>query len=90
MAPGLRCPSLPLYAAAICAYSAAGVVQTLREPKYWADCALVAVLAAVVAGAVYGVRVMINGLVLGGFLSLLCCRGIVWSVWRAERVRCPG
>ncbi|KAK4039713.1 hypothetical protein C8A01DRAFT_36338 [Parachaetomium inaequale] len=82
--PSLRCPSLPLYVAEICAYSAAGVVQIVREPKYWADCALVAVFAAVVTGAIYGVRSMVDALVLGGFLSLLCCRGIVWSRWRVE------
>ena len=81
--PTLRCPNLPMYMAAISLYSVAGVFQVAQEPRYWADCALVAVLVAVVTGALHGIRPMLDALVLGGFLSLVCCRGIAWfaSSW---------
>ena len=77
--PTLRCPSLPVYIVAISVYSVAGVFQVAREPRYWADCALVAVLVAVVTGALHGIQSMLDALILGGFLSLVCCRGIAWS-----------
>jgi hypothetical protein len=81
----LRCPSAPLYVTAIAMYSAAGICQIAREPKYWADCALLAALGSVVAGALYGVRSMLDALILGGFLSLVCCKGIaVWSTGRTD------
>ena len=72
-----------MYMAAISLYSVAGVFQVAQEPRYWADCALVAVLVAVVTGALHGIRPMLDALVLGGFLSLVCCRGIAWfaSSW---------
>jgi hypothetical protein len=80
----LRCPSTPLYLTAIATYSAAGLCQIVREPRYWADCALLAALGSVVVGALYGVSSMLDALILGGFLSLLCCKGIaVWSAGRA-------
>ena len=74
--PTLRCPSLPMYIVAISVYSVAGVFQVAQEPRYWADCALVAVLVAVVTGALHGIRPMLDAVVLGGFLSLVCCKGI--------------
>jgi len=76
----LRCPSSSLYMIAILLYSAAGVFQVVREPRYWADCALVAVLLSLAVGAVYGVRPMVDALIVGGLLSLVCCKALfVWS-----------
>jgi hypothetical protein len=66
-------------------YSAAGIFQVMREPRYWTDCALLAVIAAIVTGALYGVRPMVDALVLGGLLSLACCRGMVWSASACQR-----
>ncbi|KAL2201181.1 hypothetical protein P885DRAFT_56598 [Corynascus similis CBS 632.67] len=74
----LRCPSSSLYVVSILIYSAAGVSQVVREPKYWTESGLVAVLFSIVVGAVYGVRLMVDALVVGGSLSLICCKTIVW------------
>ncbi|KAG7290672.1 hypothetical protein NEMBOFW57_000675 [Staphylotrichum longicolle] len=77
--PAFRCPKPPAYIIAIFLYSTAGIFQVMREPRYWTESALLAIVAAVVTGALYGVRPMVDALVLGGFLSLVCCRGIAWS-----------
>jgi len=74
----LRCPSSSLYMVSILIYSAAGVSQVVREPKYWTESGLVAVLFSLVVGAVYGVQLMVDALVVGGSLSLICCKTIVW------------
>ena len=74
-----------MYIVAISIYSMAGIFQVAQEPRYWADCALVAVLVAVVTGALHGIRPMLDALVLGGFLSLVCCKGIAWFASAYER-----
>jgi hypothetical protein len=76
----LRCPSFSLYLTALSTYSAAGiiqlVIQLMKRPVYWADCGLVAVIASVLTGVAWGGRAMVDALVLGGFLSLVCCKAL--------------
>lgn len=79
--PSLPCalgyPSVPVYFLALSTYSAAGVFQLLvRQPKYWAECGLLAILASLLAGVLHGGRAMLDALILGGGLSLLCCKAI--------------
>ncbi len=74
-----RCPSLPVYLVALAIYSAAGIFHLARPPRFWADCGLVAVAASVLAGAWFSSRaVVVDGFVVGGLLSLVCCYVIEW------------
>jgi hypothetical protein len=60
-------------------YSATGIFHLARPPRFWADFGLVAAAASVLAGSVLCSRaVMIDGFILGGFLSLLCCCLLEW------------
>jgi hypothetical protein len=74
-----------MYLVAMSVYSAVGVFQVVHAPRYWADCALVAVIVAVVTGALHGIRPMVDALVVGGFLSLACCKAITWSAGARTR-----
>lgn len=74
----LRCPDPTTYVLALSVYSVVGMVQVALEPKYWADCGLVAALAALGAGGAYGPRCMVDVLILGGFLSLVCSKVLGW------------
>ncbi len=65
---------------ALLVYGAVGMFQVALEHKYWADCGLVALFGALGAGGVYGVGCMLDALILGGFLSLLCARVVGWYV----------
>ncbi|OIW33053.1 hypothetical protein CONLIGDRAFT_695381 [Coniochaeta ligniaria NRRL 30616] len=72
----LRWPCFPLYLAAICAYSAVGIYHLVRRPRHWADCGLLAVKGSILTGAWLGRRAMVDALILGAFLSLVCSRAI--------------
>ncbi|KAK3905589.1 hypothetical protein C8A05DRAFT_30592 [Staphylotrichum tortipilum] len=80
MPQALRCPDPSTYVLALSVYSAVGMLQVALEPRYWADCGLVAALATVGAGGVYGPRYMVDVLILGGFLSLVCSKVVAWYV----------
>ncbi len=71
--PTLRCPGLSTYLAAMAAYSAVGIFHLTRPPRCWAHWGLVTVIASVLAGAWFSSRaILVDGLILGGFLSLVC------------------
>ena len=84
----LRCPSLRVYLLALSTYSATGAFQLLvHKRNYCAECGLLAVLASLLAGVLYGAQVMLDALVLGGFLSLLCSKAIGGLVGDCRRRR---
>lgn len=69
-------PSLPLYLTADIIYSAVGLYNIFHCPKYWPQCGLVAIAAAVVVGGWYGTPAMADAIVVGGLLSLVMARGV--------------
>jgi hypothetical protein len=73
---GLGWPSFPLYLAAIWAYFAVGIYHLVRRPRYWTDCGLLAVIGSILTGAWLGRRAMVDNLIVGAFLSLVCSKAI--------------
>ncbi|KAH8909359.1 hypothetical protein BR93DRAFT_924366 [Coniochaeta sp. PMI_546] len=76
LSQSLRCPSFPQYLAAIWAYSAMGLYHLVRRPPHWVDCGLLAVIGSILTGAWFGKRAMVDALIMGGFLSLVCSKAI--------------
>ncbi|KAK0748519.1 hypothetical protein B0T21DRAFT_23916 [Apiosordaria backusii] len=74
MLRNLQPPNLPVYIAAVLVYSATGLYHLVRGPQQWADFGLVAVIGSVLTGAWLGRDAMLDTLVLGAFLSLLCSK----------------
>ncbi|KAK0711865.1 hypothetical protein B0H67DRAFT_302033 [Lasiosphaeris hirsuta] len=82
LAKSLSCPSLLLYMAASCIYMAVGLLHMCRPPRYWADCGIVALITSLLIGALFGSRAMLEALIAGGFLSLLCCKVLIPRILR--------
>ncbi|KAK4208342.1 hypothetical protein QBC37DRAFT_392108 [Rhypophila decipiens] len=71
----LVCPRWPVYLLAMSTYSAVGIYHLVhRQPRYWAESGLLVMMVSIILGSWYGVPAMFNSLVLGAFLSLLCCK----------------
>ncbi|KAM7214265.1 hypothetical protein V8F06_010382 [Rhypophila decipiens] len=77
----LVCPRWPVYLLAMSTYSAVGIYHLVyRQPRYWAESGLPVMLVSIILGSWYGVRAMFNSLILGAFLSLLCCKILDWAL----------
>jgi hypothetical protein len=60
-------------------YTAAGVFHLLRPPRFWVDLGLVAALTSVLAGVWFSsLAVIVDGFILGGFISLVSARALEW------------
>ncbi len=82
----IQCPSLSAYLASVATYSIVGLFHLARPPRFWGDFGLVAAGASVLASSWLSSRaVLVDGFVLGGFLSLVCCYLLEWLT-RACRV----
>ncbi|KAK0673504.1 hypothetical protein QBC41DRAFT_311748 [Cercophora samala] len=67
-------PSMSVYIAAVLVYSAVGLYHIVHKPRYWADFGLIAAMFSVMAGVWLGKHIMVDALVLGGFMSLICAK----------------
>ena len=69
-----RCPDLQSYVIAMSTYTAVGIFHLLQPPRYWPAFGLLAIFVSVFAGSWFGIQSMLDFLILGGFMSLLCSK----------------
>ncbi|KAK4205732.1 hypothetical protein QBC40DRAFT_270773 [Triangularia verruculosa] len=70
----LERPNLVAYVVAVLVYSAAGIYHLVHKPRYWADFGLMAIICSVFMGSWLGRQAMVNTLILGALLSLVCAK----------------
>ncbi|KAK1756485.1 hypothetical protein QBC47DRAFT_187084 [Echria macrotheca] len=70
----IKCPSLPIYILAFLTYSAVGIIHLTNSPRYWPHCGLLAIITSVAVGTWLGPEAMLDSVILGGSLSLLCAK----------------
>ncbi|KAK3387348.1 hypothetical protein B0H63DRAFT_156295 [Podospora didyma] len=72
----LRCPNLLLVLAAMFIYFCVAIFHLLPRkcPRYWPDFGLFALVVSLASGVYFGSFVMVDAMVLGGYLSLLASK----------------
>lgn len=71
-----------MYLAGMAIYSAVAVFHLTRPPRFWPECGLLAIIASVLVSAVLSSRaVLVDSLVIGALLSLVCAYVLDWLTW---------
>ncbi|KAK0613359.1 hypothetical protein B0T14DRAFT_569419 [Immersiella caudata] len=66
-------------------WSLLGILHSLRSPRYWPECGLVAGAVSIATGAWYGVATMIDTIIITAYLSLVVAKAVEWaSAWRTR------
>jgi len=76
----IRCPDLASFLVAVFTYTAVGIFHLAQPPPRWADCGLIAIITTLVVGICLpvGFHAIISGVIISGFLSLVCSKSIEW------------
>jgi len=59
-------------------WSLIGIFHLLQSPRYWPECGLIANAVSIAVGAWFGLRAMLDSLIITAFISLLVAKTIEW------------
>ncbi|KAK0639169.1 hypothetical protein B0T16DRAFT_237709 [Cercophora newfieldiana] len=72
-------PSPMMISLQFMSWSLIGTLHVLRSPRYWPECGLVANIISIAIGGWFGMRAMLDSLMITAFLSLLVAKAIEWA-----------